>query len=99
MTRITLNIPPIYVTLNNMIKKSANILRMRITIQNDSEIVLSDTYMPIIMSALLGDNTNEHNLNQHCLDEFKIKGHENSIKNAGSYSGCLIDYKTDQDDF
>ena len=38
-----------------------------------SEIVLSDKYMPIIRSVRLGDNTNEHNLNQNCLDEFKIR--------------------------
>ena len=33
-----------------------------------SEIVLSDKCMPIIRSDSLGDNTNEHNLNQNCLD-------------------------------
>ena len=61
--------------------------------------MLSDKCLPIIRSARLGDNTNEHNLNQNCLDEFKIRRHENSIKNDGSSSGCLIAYKTDQDDF
>ena len=58
-----------------------------------SKIVLSDKCMPTIRSARLGENTNEHNLNQICLDEFEIKGHANSIQNDGVYSGCFIDYK------
>ena len=45
-----------------------------------SEIMVSHKCMPIIRSARLGDNTNEHNFNQNCLDEFKIRRHENSIK-------------------
>ena len=36
-----------------------------------SEITVSDKCMPIIRSAGLGDNTNEHRLNQNCLDELK----------------------------
>ena len=34
-----------------------------------SEIVLSDKCMPIIMSAMLGENNNKHYLDQNCFDE------------------------------
>ena len=43
--------------------------------------MVSDKCMPIIRSARLGDNINEHKLNHNCLDEFKIRRHKNSIKN------------------
>ena len=42
--------------------------------------------MPIIRSAMLGENPKKHHLNQNCFDEFKIKGLDNSVQNDSTYN-------------
>ena len=77
---MTLNIPPIFCDTeqHKPDKEECHDIETKDNHFEPSKIVLSDKCMPIIRSAMLGENTKENHLNPNSFAEFKIEGLENS---------------------